>query len=291
MWKANGEMALHLARRQARDAVRNRNGRDTYNVHNVPVDSHALVYRSEKDRSEGLFSISDIEGEHCTLLLWPPSGPSRFITVAVKRHLFEKHDLSSSEGVENAGNFTSNNPTINRKDIENPYTTRIEFGKFDRFRELRLKEVTGSCERGVFENAEKAEAGGLRIFCSPFVDTIEDAGKPHAYKKTRLVVQGFNDRLSILTHDPTVQCAFQRLHFALAACNLKLVALLGDVQQAHTQAEDPLKLPISVYPPSALGYPRNVVFKAIRPLYGIPEAGIQWFKTYQTYHVEDLHLT
>lgn len=157
--------------------------------------------------------------------------------------------------------------------------------KSRRFFVSRMKEVNGLLERGVFEVADNGKAKRLRIFGSRFVDSIKNEGPSDAFEKSRLIVQGFNDKSEVLTHSPTVQRASQPLQFAVHACDSNLNIILGDVDQAYTQAKDVLQRPIFINPPAQL-----VFFKVMRPLYGILEAGIYRFKTYHKYQMEDLNL-
>lgn len=65
------EISKHISRRQANAVVRTRNGPDTSNIHTAPIDSHLLVYRPEEDLWEGPYTLLDMQGETCTILLLP----------------------------------------------------------------------------------------------------------------------------------------------------------------------------------------------------------------------------
>ena len=39
-----------------------------------------------------------------------------------------------------------------------------------------------------------------------------------------------------------------------------------------------------------LGIDKDSVLKVLKPLYGVPEAGNHWFKTYHSHHVQQLHM-
>ena len=39
------------------------------------------------------------------------------------------------------------------------------------------------------------------------------------------------------------------------------------------------------------GLKDDQILKVVKPLYGVPEAGNHWFKTYHTHHVEQLGMT
>ncbi len=135
----------------------------------------------------------------------------------------------------------------------------------------------------------KSEAENHRIFGARFVDTIKNEGTPNAFEKSRLVIQAFNDKLhGLLTHAPTVQRSSQRLLFALAAILPEWKVMSRDVSQAYTQSKSPLKRPIYVQPLPEFGLSDDMVLKVECPLYGIPEAGVHWFVTYQKHHIERL---
>lgn len=95
--KATQEISKHFARRQVSAAVRTRNGPDTSDIHSAPIDSHVLVYRPEKDIWEGPYTLLDMQGETCTVLLPPPSGPSNFRSTVVKRFIPDEHPQNTEE--------------------------------------------------------------------------------------------------------------------------------------------------------------------------------------------------
>lgn len=86
-------MSKNFAKLQVSSAVRTRNGPDTLDIHTAPLNSNVLVYRPEVDKSDGAWSLLDIQGETCTVLLPPPSGPTKLRTTVVKR--FIKDDDAS----------------------------------------------------------------------------------------------------------------------------------------------------------------------------------------------------
>lgn len=139
--------------------------------------------------------------------------------------------------------------------------------------------------------ATRKDAAGFRVFGARFVDSVKSEGTPEAYEKSRLVVQGFNDDHDYLTHAPTVQRASQRLLLALCVCDPEFYLKTRDVSQANVQSTSKIRRQIFVLPPRILGFPPDVLFRVNRPLYGIPEAGIHWYKTYHTYHKHDLKMS
>ena len=72
---------------------------------------------------------------------------------------------------------------------------------------LRRKELNRLLDQGVFRITKKSDIPeGTRIFRSRFVDYIKFQGTEKAFKKSRLVVQAYNDsgKLHVLTQAPTI---------------------------------------------------------------------------------------
>jgi len=65
---------------------------------------------------------------------------------------------------------------------------------------------------------------------------------------------------------------------------------LRDISQAYTQSHTSLARDFYIRPPRELNLPQGVIWKILRPLYGIPEAGTHWFRTYHNHHIEKLNL-
>lgn len=80
--KATQSFTKHFTSRQVKDALRTRNSPDVTNILSVHIGSHALVYRIQKDRWDGPFTILNIDRDGIYLLL--PHGPSKFRSTLVK---------------------------------------------------------------------------------------------------------------------------------------------------------------------------------------------------------------
>lgn len=85
--KATQEMTKHFARTQISGATRTRNGPDTSDIRNAPVNTPVLVYRPGIDTWDGVFRLQWFDGEDCYVLLPPPSGLIKFRSTVVKRYL------------------------------------------------------------------------------------------------------------------------------------------------------------------------------------------------------------
>lgn len=110
-----------------------------------------------------------------------------------------------------------------------------------------------------------------------------------------MVIQGYNDseKDQVLCQLPTIQRISQRILLFLAAMSPEALKLfLRDINQAYTQSKTVLNRGIYFRPPLELlvmlGLPQGTIFVVIKPLYGIPEAGNHWFKTYHDHYINEL---
>ena len=97
----------------------------------------------------------------------------------------------------------------------------------------------------------------------------------------------------MLTQSPTIQRVSQRLILYIAAIGLYSL-YLRDISQAYVQFTINLNYEFYVRLPrelqSELRIGKDTVLKVLKPLYGVPEAGNHWFKTYYLYHVQQLYI-
>jgi hypothetical protein len=68
---------------------------------------------------------------------------------------------------------------------------------------------------------------------------------------------------------------------------------LRGITQAYTQSHDPLTRTFIAQLPAELQnkYPPDTVLSIEKPLYGLAESGLHWYKTYHTHHIEALKIT
>ena len=171
--------------------------------------------------------------------------------------------------------------------------------KGHQFEASRQKELTGLLEKGVFEVTRLQDVPpGIRLFNSRFVDEVKNLGTSKAFEKSRLVVQAYNDQEKsiVLTQSPTIQRVSQRLILCTAAIGVRNSKLyLRDISQAYVQSTTALNRQFYVRPPpelrDQLSLNEDTVLKVLKPLYGVPEAGNHWFKTYQSHHINQLHMS
>lgn len=83
--KATEAMCGHFDKRQICNAATAENGQSVTEVHNNPLGPPVRVYRPEEDERRGLFSLLDVNGERCVVLLPHPAGPTKFRSTDIKR--------------------------------------------------------------------------------------------------------------------------------------------------------------------------------------------------------------
>jgi hypothetical protein len=109
------------------------------------------------------------------------------------------------------------------------------------FKKSNRQEVDSLIGRGVFkfELFEREIHGNTRIFKSRIVNEIKGKATNTLYKKSRLVIQGYNneDKETIFIQSPTIQRASQRIIITLIPSFLQLdIDLwLRNITQAYTQ--------------------------------------------------------
>lgn len=136
----------------------------------------------------------------------------------------------------------------------------------------------------------------VTVFNSRLVHEVKDkSSKP--FEKSRLVAQGYSDekKYAILTQSPTISRVAQRLIVAIAACLLTgtdWVCFLRDISQAYTQSDTELQRIVLLRLPKELRgrFPEGTMLRVVKPLYGIAEAGVHWFVTYQNHHKDKLEM-
>jgi hypothetical protein len=111
------------------------------------------------------------------------------------------------------------------------------------FTDSRRKEINRLLEKGVFTVVTDSDIPqGVRIFNSRFVNEIKHPSTNKAFKKSRLVVQAYNNQGKdlVLTQSPIIQRVSQRIILALTPRlqQAKSIALyLQDISQAYIQSD------------------------------------------------------
>jgi hypothetical protein len=302
--KAMQEVVKIRAKMQVNNALNTRNGPVTEPIHDLPINSDVMVWR-EKDGWKGPFKLIGITGETCKLLL--PSGPTDFRSTVVKPFFQhpetepqteEQEQVEEQDSPQDQGANTQSRPQRKRR-LPARYSQNLAdisiFLQEPSYADSRQKEINGLLEKGVFQLVNIATVPqGTRIFNSRFVDHIKNKGTDQAFEKSRLVIQAYNDQEKdlVLTQSPTIQRASQRLILALAPSLKNTNIYLRDISQAYVQSTTQLNRDFYVKPPKEvkelLQLQEDTIWKVIKPLYGVPEAGNHWFKTYHHHHTEIL---
>lgn len=131
----------------------------------------------------------------------------------------------------------------------------------------------------------------MRVLGSRFIDEINGAGEK-LRKKSRLVAQNYGgeDATRIATKAQTIQRLSQRLQLCLAASLPCSKVFSRDVTQAYIQATKALERPVYINEPVEMGFPEDVAMMVVKPLYGIPESGLNWYIVYMEYHIDKFRM-
>ena len=155
-------------------------------------------------------------------------------------------------------------------------TDKIENKSYEYNRE-RAEEVRGLWELGCFEIVDDSEARGQRIYRSRFVDKTKSDGS----KKSRLVIAATNDNQhGLFTAAPTIKRLSIRLLLSISA-SMKFKIYTRDVTKAFIMSRTGgLRREIFMKPPKEFELGKGKLLRVKRPLYGMPESPMHWFKTY-----------
>ncbi|RFU25514.1 hypothetical protein B7463_g10820, partial [Scytalidium lignicola] len=320
--KAMEEIHKLRAKRQVQDALNMRNGPNVDGIHDLPLNSQVLVWREgntgQNGSWEGPYKLVSMDGESCVLVL--PRGNTTFRSTSVKPYLTPTTELNdielpeaNTEDAEEEENYEGNNSIITvlppptqpvqpvqpiKRGRGRPHDTTVFTQDEHQYTASRQAEISGLLEKGVFEIASVADVPeGVRIFNARFVDEIKNKGTEKAFEKSRLVVQAYNDegKELVLTQSPTIQRVSQRIVLCIAAMESKITDLyLRDISQAYVQSTTSLNRDFYIRPPVELAQQlclqKDSILRVIKPLYGVPEAGNHWFKTYHSHHVKELSM-
>ena len=130
---------------------------------------------------------------------------------------------------------------------------------------------------------------GTRIFGLRWVDALKTVDGV-TMEKSRIVARNFKDKdaLRVSTRSPTAT----RLGLGTSACLSTIFSqhqpYLRDISQAYVQSKQNLSRKIILHPLPEMKFPNGKVLFALKPLYGIPEAGLYWFVTYSQHHLNEL---
>lgn len=137
----------------------------------------------------------------------------------------------------------------------------------------------------------KSEIVGYRIFGSRFFNHVKHNANPDAYEKSRIVVQGSNDKSDALAYETILQRESHQVQLLLCTSNSGIKEFLHVVFQPYVQSTTIISRTISIKPSSTLSLPQEILFRVNCSHYGIPEADNYWFFTYHSHHKRTLNFS
>ncbi|KAI0994393.1 hypothetical protein K3495_g13789 [Podosphaera aphanis] len=327
--KAMKSLRKAQAKRQINDAINARNGPSVNEIQSLPLQSEVRVWR-EKDGWQGPFKIIATDRHNVTvdMVNGPVTFRSTVVKPYYRDPdtSFGPPPLDQDEDDSIVTNVHPAPPALQPRRRGRPvgaknkpkspvdaFITKKEKSAYEfslklraegiitspgaPFEESDAREIDDLIGRGVFqfEHYDVTKHAGHRLFKSRMVREIKGINdKP--YEKSRLVIQGHSDseKETILTQSPTIQRMSQRLILAIAPalCRQRFTIALRDITQAYPQSRSELSRTILSALPAELKdkYPDKTIIRVIKPLYGIAEAGVHWFATYQKHHINELDM-
>lgn len=261
------------------------------NLNKLPSGSPVLVYRERSRSWEGPFSLVHVEGSTAVIQL--PKGRKIFRTTVVKSAKglseLEKWHPNSDSYTQNNSEYSFVNVPIEMDDDMHDVSEPMTFIFFTDSRRTELRELI---KREVFKVVPRKQVpNGTRIYGTRWVDSIKTVdGK--TVQKSRIVAQNFRDSgaVSISTRSPTVSRFAQRVAIASAALFPQHKSFVRDISQAYVQSSTTLERDVYLTPPMEMCLPDDMVLKAVKPIYGVPESGLHWFATYHKHHIKQLDM-
>lgn len=153
------------------------------------------------------------------------------------------------------------------------------------------KETEELWRRGCFsEESRQSLDPQINIIRSNFVLTLKNVGAPIEMPKARLVAQRHTDaEKRIIIHDSaTLKHSSAADHSKLSGNDKRSFNTVTGRKPMYIQSNEPLKRPIYLEPPKVLMLPDDVLWKLIKPLYGICNSFEYWFHTFKRHLIDEL---
>ena len=151
------------------------------------------------------------------------------------------------------------------------------------WRDAIVKETNGLLSKGTWVPVRKSDVpDGVRIMMSQFV--FKD--KPFTGAKARLVVRGDQQTPKPLMEDTYAPCPSASEVRALISVSTREHLPLHqiDMTQAFTQSDDlDPSVPLYIYPPQGVQVDSGIVWKLVKPLYGLCVAPKAWSDTLKVF--------
>lgn len=258
----------------------------------LPAGSPVLVYRNKTKGWEGPFTFIHIQGETAVIQL--PSGRKIFRSNVIKpitESTFKDATNISNNTTDDDDHAMVTHATGNR--ISNRIQVKVHPNTNHDFLESRQLELDGLLGRGVFRVVHKSVVPKeMRVYGTRWVDELKTVDGVEIHK-SRLIAQNYKDKQAtvLATKSPTISRVGQRLAIALAPMFPQHQSYVRDISQAYVQSESSLDRKVFLRPPAEMGLADDELIEAVKPLYGIPESGLHWYKTYHSHHCNTLQMT
>ena len=147
-------------------------------------------------------------------------------------------------------------------------------------------------ERGVFQRVKRKDVPlGANILTTRMVLAVKDIGTSGEKYKARVAAHGHkdNDKDNRVHNSPTIRPVSLRVLLTSAAIK-KFRIWATDIVQAFIQSFD-LKREVYIVPPKEFGIPPDEIFRLIKPLYGLCDAGDYWYLTLRSFLKDNLRIT
>jgi len=294
--ECTAEVTKMKARRLLRDSTRSRNSPNAAaieKIRSLPAGQEVLVFREPGGWIP--YTLVRVVRNSVDVIL--PSGKISSFPINVVRP-FHKRTTEDAASKSASGN---DNPeptapseyqicTRSRKKALTDTRCAVAFlareSLKDVYCESRAEEIKYLRELGCFEVVDATQSANHRLYRPTFVDKL----KPDGSKRSRLCVAACNDQNhGLFTAAPTIKRISLRLLLALAVSH-RLRLFTRDVTKAFVNSKTPLRRPVYLRPPADMKLEKGKVLKVVKPLYGMPEAPIHWFKTYLDYHRDGLEM-
>lgn len=264
------KISKYIAWRHINATVQIQNGPDTSEIHSALIASHVLVYHSVNDCWEWSYTLLDMKGKACSVLLQPRSGPPKlrnkvvkqfiptsllekldespfliaatYTTMALTTHLDDETEYNIKNNTEDFSNILYFGGTFFHISPIGFSASRIPQSTDDqKFGSISQKKIDVLNELSVFSIKHANDTQGAGVYGAGFVGLIKHEGAPNAFQKSRFVIESFNDRNCFLTHALTIQRASQRPLLSLAVRHNTIRIISNDVLQAYVQSETNLQ--------------------------------------------------
>eukprot|EP00170_Pyropia_yezoensis_P002201 contig_9242_g2205 len=158
--------------------------------------------------------------------------------------------------------------------------------------DVRRDEAVGLLRRKVWAFVKRKDLSrGVNILGGRFVHALKHVGTPKEKGKSRYVVQGNRDKAKpFVVHNLSTQRQRSTKIIVSTSAVLGFRIFSDDINQSYLQSKDKLSRSVYLYSRqedrAILGVADDKVLRALKPLYGLCDAGDYWNATI-TAHVKD----